>query len=67
MFDKEKMSFWTRIRFCWTVLTRGAYDPRDYMSRHAAKELKICQQREKEMQAATRPRTEVTESEYMGQ
>lgn len=67
MFDKEKMSFWTRIRFCWTVLTTGAYNPMNYLSRHAARELATCKQREKELQAACRPRTNVGESEYMSQ
>jgi hypothetical protein len=67
MFDKEKMSFWTRIRLCWTVLTTGAHNPTNYLSRHAVKQLKICQKREKEMQLACRPRTRVGESEYMGQ
>ena len=67
MFDKEKMSFWTRVRLCWAALVTGEYDPKNYLSRHAVKQLKICQQREKELQAACRPRTSAPQSEYMNQ
>lgn len=61
MFDKNKLSFWTRIKLCLTVLFTGNYNPEKYLTRDRAKQLKICQQRQKEMDACIRPRTETYE------
>ena len=64
MFDKKKMSLWTRLRLCWDVCTRGKYDPRDYKTIHEQEQWDICEQRRKELAKGHRPRTKFKESEY---
>lgn len=62
--NSDKLGWWTRIRLCWTVLTKGEYDPTQYRTRLAQEQWDICRQRDKEMNACARPRTEVSPSEY---
>ena len=58
--DKDKLSWGTRLKLCWTVLTKGKYNPALYRTRHYEEQWQICQQRLKEMQATCRPRTDFT-------
>jgi hypothetical protein len=68
MFNKDKLSFLTRIKLCWEVLTRGEYDPRNYRTRHLEKQWQICEKRRKELEACTRPRTEYApRDDWLGQ
>ena len=57
MWEKDKLSWLTRLRLCWEVFTRGQYDPRDYRTRHQEQQWQICEERRKEMEKCTRPRT----------
>ena len=61
IFDKNKLGWWTRIKLCWSVLTTGAYNPKDYRTRDAQKQWDICQKRQAEMDACIQPRTETHE------
>ena len=58
MFDREKLSWGTRIKLCWQVLVRGTYDPKLYRTRHMQEQWVKCRARDKEMNKCTRPRTE---------
>ena len=68
-FNKDKMSFWTRVKLCWYVFTKGSLPAKlkEYRSRHAQKQWNICEQRRIDMEVASRPRTDCPESEYMNQ
>ena len=55
--DKHKLSWWTRIKLCWAVLTKGKYDHTQYRTRHMQKQWDTCRQRDIEMAATCRPRT----------
>jgi hypothetical protein len=61
------MSLWTRARACWEILIKGEYTPDDYRSRHAQKQWNICEQRRRDLEVSTRPRSDCPESEYMDQ
>ena len=67
--DKNKLSWGTRLKLCWAVLTRGEYDAKEYISQHAQEQWEICERRRKEMELCTRPRTERLQStdEYLEQ
>ena len=56
----DKLSWITRIKLCWTVLTTGKYNPKEYKTKHEDEQWQICQKRLKEMQATIRPRSEFT-------
>jgi hypothetical protein len=62
--NKDKLSLWTRLRLCWDMLTRGKYDPRDYKTVHEQEQWNICEQRRRDMEVASRPRTDCPESEF---
>jgi len=53
----DKFSWLTRLKFCWTLLTRGTYNPKDYKTIHEQKEWDACRKRDKEMNKCVRPRT----------
>ena len=40
--NSDKLGWWTRIRLCWTVLTKGEYDPTQYRTRLAQEQWDIC-------------------------
>ena len=67
MFDTDKLSYATRIKLCWEVLTRGKYDPRNYKTRHQEEQWQNCEKRREEMESYTRPRTEKIDSDWLGQ
>jgi hypothetical protein len=56
-FDKNKMSFWTRIKLCFRVLVRGNYNPEDYKTRGAQRQWIICENRRRELEKTVRPAT----------
>ena len=58
------MSWSSRLKLCWNVLTRGVYNPEDYKSKEEQRRWDSCRKRDKEMNACIRPRTEVGENEY---
>ena len=62
--NEDKLAWITRLSLCWTVLTKGKYNPKDYKTKHEEKQFRICQKRLKEMQACVRPRTEVGHRYY---
>ena len=75
LFDKNKMSFWTRIRLCWRVLVTGTLPPlsaqsfldgwEEYRSRNGQKQWETCKKRCKELEKTIRPRTTAyQESEF---
>ena len=59
VFDRDKMSWGTRIKLCWQVLTKGTHNPELYRTRHAQEQWDICRQRDKEMNECNRPRTPI--------
>ena len=68
IFDPNKMSWITRLRLCWTVLTKGVYNTKMYRTRHAQQQWDACRQRDIELQKGCRPRTSFkTRSEFMDQ
>ena len=64
MFDKNKMSFLTRLRLCLRVLIKGTYDPYKYVTRGAQKQREVCEKRRRDLEKTIRPRTPYTESEF---
>ena len=56
--NKNKLSFGTRIRLCWDILTRGKYDSRDYKTMEEHEQWSVCEKRREELNACNRPRTE---------
>jgi len=68
IFDPNKMSWITRLRLCWTVLTKGVYNKNMYKTRYMQRQWDICRERDKEMQKGCRPRTNYNDdSEFMEQ
>ena len=55
--DKHELSWKNRLKLCWAVLTTGKYNPSDYKTIHEQEQWDLCRQRDKEMNACTRPRT----------
>ena len=53
----NKLSWRNRIKLCWSVLTTGTYNPKDYKTIHEEEQWAICRQRDEEMNACIRPRT----------
>jgi hypothetical protein len=49
LFDKNKMSFWTRIKLCWKALMHGTYEPAEYRTRDAQKQWEICERRRRDL------------------
>ncbi len=65
---KDTYSWLTRIRLCWTVLTTGRHNPKDYKTRDEEKQWQICRQRDRELASAIRPRTDThIDDRYMEQ
>jgi len=54
--NKNRLSFSTRMKLCWDVLTRGKYDTRDYKTILEQEQWEICEKRRKEMDVSCRPR-----------
>ena len=67
IFDPNKMSWITRLRLCWTVLTKGAYNTKMYRTRHAQRQWDMCRQRDKELQRTCRPRSGFPQTEWWDQ
>ena len=57
MFDKEKLSWLTRLKLLWQVFTRGKYDPRDYKTINEQEAWEKCEQTRKDLASAEGPRT----------
>jgi len=57
MFDKEKLSWLTRLKLFWQVFTRGKYDPRDYKTINEQETWERCEQMREDLAAAEGPRT----------
>jgi len=55
MFDKDKLSWLTRLKLFWEVFTRGKYDPRDYKTINEEEAWERCEQMRKDLAAAERP------------
>jgi hypothetical protein len=55
--SKDTLSWATRIRLCWDVLVKGIFKREHYKTIHEQEQWDICRQRDKEMNATTRPRT----------
>ena len=53
---KDRLSWSTRLRLCWNVLTKGKYNWREYRTRHDEEQWLICEQRREEMDACVRER-----------
>ncbi len=56
MMDKTKLSWRTRLKLCWNVLTKGKYNWREYRTRLEEEQWLICEQRREEMDACVRER-----------
>ena len=54
----DKLSWINRLKLCFVVMFKGKYNSKDYKSRRQEEQWKICRQREAEIDAYTRPRTE---------
>ena len=57
MFNKEKLSWLTRLKLFWQVFTRGEYDPRDYKTINEQETWERCEQMRKDLATAEKPRT----------
>ena len=57
MKDGNKLSWKTRLKLCWAVLSRGEYTPEDYKTINEQDRWEICEQRRKELQKCVQPRT----------
>ena len=64
MFNEDKMSLWTRVRCCWAIVTKGSVNLEPYRSRRAQKAWDICEQRRKDLEVNSRPRTDCPDSEF---
>ena len=61
----DKLGWITRLKLCWVVLTKGTYNPAEYRTKHAQKQWDICRERDRDMNAAVRPRVDdCPESEF---
>ena len=56
MKDKNRLSWATKLRLCWDVLTKGQYDPRDYKTINEQEAWDRCEQMRKELESTHRPR-----------
>ena len=54
--DGDKLSWRTRAKLCWSVLTKGKYDPRDYKTIRQQEQWDICEQRRRDLEGGHRPR-----------
>ena len=62
---KDKLSWISRLKLCWFILSKGTTkDLPLYRTRHEEEQWKICRQRDKELAAACRPRTQPTKLGY---
>ena len=57
------MSWKTRLKAVWDILVHGNLINAPYRTKHAEKQFELCQQRQREMDACIRPRTETYEHE----
>jgi len=58
MGDKNKLAWSSRLKLCWFILSKGTtIDLPLYRTRHEEEQWNICRQRDKELEAASRPRT----------
>ena len=67
MFDKDKLSWLTRLKLFWEVFTRGKYDPRDYKTINEEEAWERCEQMRKDLASGERPKADVEfKSEWWG-
>jgi hypothetical protein len=57
MKDGNKLSWKTRLKLCWTVLSQGEYAPEDYRTINEQNQWEICEQMRKDLQKCVQPRT----------
>ena len=58
MSRKDKFSWVTRLKLCWSVLTKGKCNLEDYRTIHQQEQFEVCEKRRGELAGSARPRTE---------
>ena len=55
---KDKLRWVTRLKLCWFILTKGTTEGLPlHRTKREEEQWNICRQRDKELEAASRPRT----------